>query len=113
MRPRAKEPISEARKSTWEAIGKGWGTILTLIVIGQEDDVDLSCDECRYNYSPPFDIIFGYFAGRHGLQYYCTFFCPLFGGILYILSRAVTLILAFTLSPSVPLSFRVDFSEDP
>ena len=50
--------------------------ILTLIVIGQEDDVDLSCDECRYNCSPPFDIIFGYFAGRHGLQYYCTSFLP-------------------------------------
>ena len=52
--------------------------ILTLIVIGQEDDVDLSCDECRYNCSSPFDIIFGYFAGRHGLQYYCTFFFALY-----------------------------------
>ena len=31
MRPRVREPISEARKSTWEAIGKGLGTILTLI----------------------------------------------------------------------------------
>ena len=31
MQPRAREPIPEARKSTWEAIGKGLGTILTLI----------------------------------------------------------------------------------
>ena len=32
MQPRAREPIPEAQKSTWEAIGKGLGTILTLIV---------------------------------------------------------------------------------
>ena len=31
MQPRARETISEARKSTWEAIGKCLGTILTLI----------------------------------------------------------------------------------
>ena len=31
MQPRAREPIPEARKSTWEAIGKGLGTILMLI----------------------------------------------------------------------------------
>ena len=31
MQPRAREPIPEARKLTWEAIGKGLGTILTLI----------------------------------------------------------------------------------
>ena len=31
--------------------------ILTLIVIGQEDDVDLSCDVCCYNCYPPFDSI--------------------------------------------------------
>ena len=31
MQPRARETISEVPKSTWEAIGKGLGTILTLI----------------------------------------------------------------------------------
>ena len=40
--PRVNEPISEARKLTWKAISKGFKTILTLIVIGQEDGVNLS-----------------------------------------------------------------------
>ena len=44
------------------------------IDVDREEDVDLSCDECRYNCSPPFDIIFGYMVGRYGLRYYCTFF---------------------------------------
>ena len=43
--PRVREPISEARKLTWEAIGKGLKMVLSLIIFGQKENVDLSRED--------------------------------------------------------------------
>ena len=40
-----REPISEARKLTWDTIGDGLSKILWLIVAGQGEDVDLSRED--------------------------------------------------------------------
>ena len=50
MQPRARELISEA---TWGGDRQRLGNNID---VDQEEDVDLSCDVCRYNY-PPFDSI--------------------------------------------------------
>ena len=161
-RPRVNEPISEVRKLTWEAIGKRLGTILTLIVAGQDDSVDLR----REDRVPRFwadtnsddvvvaDIIvlgvgvcFGaihciawvfsfpthtellmwrissvaitalpiyiplifvladwlrWMMDSQKLFFFVLSFGPLLGGILYIIARAVTLILAFTSLRDLP-----------
>ena len=61
--------------------------------VDREEDVDLSCDECHYNCYPPFDSIL---LADMDFNNAVLFFRPSFGAILYILSRAVTLVLAFT-----------------
>ena len=43
--PWVSEPISEARKLTWKAIGNGLKTIMYFIVGSQDDDVDLSRED--------------------------------------------------------------------
>ena len=58
--------------------------------------------ECRYNYCPrlyPFGVQFRWLAEQYELQdfryFYSFFFGPISGGILYIIARGVTLVLAF------------------
>ena len=43
--PRANKLTSESRNLTWKTIGKGLFTILTLIVIGQDEDIDLGHED--------------------------------------------------------------------
>ena len=160
--PRVNEPISEARKLTREAIGKGLETIYKLIVAGEDNDADLS----REDRVPRFwantnenDVIIAdvivlgvgvCFGAIHCIAWLFSFpthaellmwrissvaitalpfyilllvvlafwlgektdsekvfltllyFGPFSGGVLYILARAVTLVLAFTSLRDLP-----------
>ena len=96
MQPRAREPIPEARKSTWEAIGKGLGTILMLIGKRMLTWVATSVAITAI----PLLIVFCLQTWTSIILYF--FFHPSFGSILYILPRAVTLVLAFTSLRNLP-----------
>ena len=153
--PLVNEPISEARKMTWEAIRKSLETMVWLIVTGQEEDANLSredrvprfwanstgrdaaiadftvlgvgvcfggihCIAWFFSFPThtellmwrissvaitalPIYIPLGYFLAlllgvitdSDKLAIYLAFFSAISGGVLYILARAVTLVLAF------------------
>ena len=149
--PQNNEPISEERKLTWKAIGKGLEKILWLIIGAQDDDVNLShedrvprfwADDRRGDCALVADcIVLGVgvcFGAIHCIAWFFSFpthmelltwrissvtitvvpiyillmlmgfshavnyFGPLSGGVLYILGRAVTLVLAFTSLRDLP-----------
>ena len=164
--PRVNEPISEARKLTWEAIRKGLTTVFRLIVAGEDRDVNLShegrvpmfwadttdrdyvviadsivlgvgvcfgaihCIAWRFSFPTHIELLmwrissiaitavpvyiplilvfglaFGWLVGAQmSEKLVLIVFCfgPLVGVILYILARAVTLVLAFTSLRDLP-----------
>ena len=158
--PPTNEPISEARKLTWEAISNGLDTMLNFIVGVQDDDVNLShedrvprfwADSTGDEQMPAVLIMLGVgvcFGAIHCIAWHFSFpthsellmwrissvaitavpvyiplvfglsgwlgevneyfgitvayFGPISGGILYILARAVTLVLAFTSLRDLP-----------
>ena len=156
--PRVNKLTSESRNLTWKTIGKGLFTILTLIVIGQDEDIDLGHEDrvpMFWANSTDGDaaiadgIVLGVgvcFGAIHCIAWLFSFpthtellmwrissvaitvlpiyvplilllgivlenmdsgmvlyFGTLSGGILYIIARAVTLVLAFTSLRDLPL----------
>ena len=76
------------------------------IDIDREEDVDLSCDECRYNCYPPFDSIL---LADMDFNNTVLLFRPSFGGIPYILARVVTLVLRLCLLGTCHLEHMIPF----
>ena len=156
--PQDNKPISEERKLTWKAIGKGLETIFSLIVGLQDEGVNLSHDDRVPRFWAddqsgafaiadlivllagicfgaihciawvfsfpthaelliwrissvaitavpvyiPLILLLAMLLGERDLGETVGYLGPLIGGILYILGRAVTLVLAFTSLRDLP-----------